>query len=105
MKGEKKKEKYYVEFVPKKDNEIYCLYAMQSRGFKTAKQALTWLNNNFDYIDEELMAVYIMIEVYVGEGDYDVFSYASSDSSSPRRWHLRTRAANRSAGSRASTTS
>ena len=77
MKGEKKKEKYYVEFVPKKDNQAYCLYAMQSKGFKTAKQALEWLNNNFDYIDEELMAVYIMIEVYVGEGDYDVFSYAS----------------------------
>ena len=77
MMDEKKKEKYYIEFVPKKDNEIYCLYAMQSRGFKTANQALEWLNNNFDYIDEELMAVYIMIEVYVSEGDYDVFSYAS----------------------------
>ena len=77
MMSKKKKEKYYVEFVPKKDNQAYCLYSMQSRGFKPAKQALEWLNNNFDYIDEELMAVYIMIEVDVGKGDYDVFSYAS----------------------------
>lgn len=75
--SKKKKEKYYIEFVPKKDSEAYCLYAMQSKVFKTAKKALAWLNKNFDYIDEELMAVYIMIEVYAGEGDYDVFSYAS----------------------------
>lgn len=70
----KNKKRYYVEFVPNKENEFYCL---QSKWFTTPEKALEWFDNSFDYIDETIITAHIMIAVYVNEEDFDIYTYAT----------------------------
>lgn len=58
--------KYYVEFEHLADEESYCI---QSRWFKTRKQAIDWYKKNFDFIREDV-SVYLMKAEFDEEENY-----------------------------------
>lgn len=57
---------YYVEFVVRKDDNNF---ALQSKWFKTSKQALNWLKKSFDYINISKIDLYLMSASFDDLGD------------------------------------
>ena len=62
------KTEYYIEFVIRDGQDSYT---MQSRWFKTKREALNWLKKSFDYINISQMRVFVMSGTFNEDGDLD----------------------------------
>lgn len=62
------KTEYYIEFVIRDGQDSYT---MQSRWFKTKREALKWLKNSFDFIRTSDMRIFLMSGTFDDLGDLD----------------------------------
>lgn len=63
--------KYYIEIVDTKaENE---LYAMQSKWFKTEKEAIEWFESTFDYLDRRFIP-FVMTAEFYNENEYEILA-------------------------------
>ena len=60
------KKYYYIEFKSVNSSKPYD---MQSKWFKSEKQAIKWLGSSFDFIDDYQINVYLMSATFDENGD------------------------------------